>query len=1016
MKKLISTCAFLMLVSSVFAITFTVGDITYSTTSGNNVEVTSKSPLYTGSVSIPSTVIYSAVTYNVTSIGYRAFNNCTGLTSITIPSSVTSLGDDALYNCTGLTSITIPNSVTSLGANAFAFCSGLSSVTIPSFVTSIGSYVFFNCSGLISVDIQASVTSIGNSPFMYCSKLTSVTIPSSVTSIEGAAFYNCSSLTSITIPSLVTSIGESAFKGCSKLASITIPSSVISIGDMAFYGCSALTAIDVDGANANFSSAAGVLFNKNKTTLVSYPGGKVAEYVIPSDVTLIGSNAFSNCNVTSVTIPNSVISIGDGAFQDCWGLISITIPSSVTSIGSAAFMGCTNLSSITIPNSVTSIGFLAFDASAWYDNQPDGVVYAATIAYKYKGSMPANTSITLIAGTTAINSEAFYMSMNLSSITIPSSVTSIGEMAFMNCSGLTTLTCLSNTPPTLGIVCFSRTALTDVFVPSDAAVTAYKASSWGTDFTGDIIKKVLTITSSSAGNWSASGTWSGGVVPTIGQSAVIAHDIVLDANASVSELTINSGKVLNVNAGMQLTVGSTLTNDGALNLLSTVADGTATILTPAALSGTGTYSVLQYLASGRNWYVSSPVESAQSTIFTTASNVWGYNEVTGSWNDPVTALSPLKGYVAAVTSNGTVTFAGGKFNTGPIADATLTATAGTYQGFHLVGNPYPSYTNWVMATKTNLEQSIWYRTANASGSPVFDTFGATSLIGTHNNNNNLIDVTRYIAPMQAVWVRVNAGTTGTVGFDNNMRSHNDQTVPTNRLKAPTNRVKIPAVTTQQVLRLQVSNGINSDEAIILFNTNAADGYDGYDSPKMSNNMVAIPEIYTLAGSERMVINGLNSVSANPALTLGFTTGASNTFSIKATEISNFEEGTKIILKDNLLDTEKELTIGTDYRFSSPITSTATRFTLLLKTTANVTALNNIEGETLTVFQQDGHITINRNNAQPGSITVYNMMGKKLVDVSTTSTNTELNMSFVPGVYLVALTAGGNKNTKKILIK
>jgi len=564
----------------------------------------------------------------------------------------------------------------------------------------------------------------------------------------------------------------------------------------------------------------------------------------------------------------------------------------------------------------------------------------------------------------------------------------------------------------LGSSCFSGvTNVTDVFVPTDAAVTAYRASSWFTPFQGTIIKQMPT--SKSSGNWSASTTWTGGVVPTAGQPVVIANAISLDVNASVSDLTINSGSVLNVNAGKQLTVSTTLTNNGALNLLSDADNGTATILTPATLSGAGTYSMQQYLTSGRNWYVSSPVVSAQKSVFNaTSSNVYSFNEATGAWldlTDPVTALSPLIGYVAAVTSTGPVTFTGGKLNTGAISDATLTATAGTYRGFHLVGNPYPSYTNWVMATKTNLEPSIWYRTKNVSGSAVFDTFGATSHLGTHNNNDNSIDVTEFIAPMQAVWVRVKTGTTGTVGFDNSMRSHNDQTVPTNRLKSI-------ALTTQQVLRLQVSNGINSDEAIILFNTNAADGYDEYDSPKMSNNIVTIPEIYTLAGSEQVVINGLNSVSANPALTLGFTTGAANTFTIKATEISNFEEGTIIILKDNLLNTEKELTIGTDYSFSSPVTTTATRFTVLFKSPAITTAVDNDITETLAVFQQDGHITINRNNALPGTVTVYNAMGKKLTGVSTTGTNTVLNMNFVPGVYLVTVTVGGNNITKKILIK
>ena len=132
-----------------------------------------------------------------------------------------------------------------LGAFAFYGCSGLTSLTIPSSVTSIGEGAFEGCSGLTSLTISSSVTEIGSCAFKGCSGLTSLTIPSSVTSIKRYAFYGCSGLTSLTIPSSVTSIGESAFSGCSGLTSLTIPSSVTSIGERAFEGCSGLTSIYV---------------------------------------------------------------------------------------------------------------------------------------------------------------------------------------------------------------------------------------------------------------------------------------------------------------------------------------------------------------------------------------------------------------------------------------------------------------------------------------------------------------------------------------------------------------------------------------------------------------------------------------------------------------------------------------------------------------------------------------------------------------------------------------------------
>ena len=155
------------------------------------------------------------------------------------------LGDYAFYGCSGLTSLTLPSSVTSIGSYAFYGCSGLASLTLPSSVTSIGWYAFEDCSGLTSFTLPSSVTSIGYRAFYGCSGLTSLTIPSSVTLIGESAFAGCCGLTSLTILPGVTSIGYGAFDGCSGLTSLTLPSSVTSIGSYAFYGCSGLTSIYV---------------------------------------------------------------------------------------------------------------------------------------------------------------------------------------------------------------------------------------------------------------------------------------------------------------------------------------------------------------------------------------------------------------------------------------------------------------------------------------------------------------------------------------------------------------------------------------------------------------------------------------------------------------------------------------------------------------------------------------------------------------------------------------------------
>ena len=349
---------------------------------------------------------------SVTSIGRSAFDGCSSLTSVTIPSSVTSIEHWAFGGCSSLTSVTIPSSVTSIGMSAFDGCSSLTSVTIPSSVTSIGGAVFYNCSRLTSINIPSSVTRIGESAFYGCSSLTSVTIPSSVTSIENRAFWSCSRLTSVTIPSSVTSIGEDTFYGCSRLTSITIPSSVTSIGAAAFFDCSSLTSVTIPSSVTSIG----------KDTF--YGCSRLTSITIPSSVTSIGESAFRDCSsLTSVNIPSSVTSIGRSAFDGCSSLTSVTIPSSVTSIGEWAFGGCSSLTSVTIPSSVTSIGMSAFDGCS------------------------SLTSVTIPSSVTSIGAAAFQDCSSLTSVTIPSSVRSIGERNFEGCSRLTRVVFKGNKPP-----------------------------------------------------------------------------------------------------------------------------------------------------------------------------------------------------------------------------------------------------------------------------------------------------------------------------------------------------------------------------------------------------------------------------------------------------------------------------------------------------------------------------------------------------------------------------------------
>ena len=268
---------------------------------------------------IPSKIIVKEQNYTTTSIGKNAFEDCSSLTSITMPNSLTSIGKWGFSWCESLTSIKIPDRVESIGKWAFSNCTGLKSITIPDRVESIGDGVFSACSGLTSVIIGQNVASIGEYTFSNCSSLTLITIPNSVISIERNAFAACNSLTSVKIGNSVTSIGYAAFSDCSSLEKIEV----------------------VQG-NTKYSSVGNCLIETGSNTLIA--GCKNS--VIPADgsVTSIGGSAFHGCEgLTSINIPDSVTSIGNSAFQICRGLTSITIPDSVKNIGSYVFHSCNNL-------------------------------------------------------------------------------------------------------------------------------------------------------------------------------------------------------------------------------------------------------------------------------------------------------------------------------------------------------------------------------------------------------------------------------------------------------------------------------------------------------------------------------------------------------------------------------------------------------------------------------------------------------------------------------------------------
>ena len=368
MKKtfLLLLTAVLLSVASAFAQGGTVGPLTWNI---NNGTLT-----ISGNGAIPD--------YYTEYAPWQVYEQ--SITNVVIGDSVTVIGSYSLTLLSQLTSVIIGNSVTHINEGAINRCAKLESVTIPQNVMSIHEQsAFWACDNLMCFDIDSNnlYYASENGVFFNKEKTTlfqypagktdkSYSMPNGVTTIYGDAFFYCYNLTSVTIPESVTTMGF-AIGCCGEPIIVSV-----------FRGSTNLISIDVDGNNMTFTSENGILFNKEKTTLLQYPAGKAqTTYNIPSSVTSIGFGAFEHCNhLTSMIIPNTVTTIEPTAFMDAGiyasgtGLTSVTIGSGVTTIGYNAFSYCRDLQSITIlnlvPNSI-SLGSYIFinEGSMW--NQGD---------------------------------------------------------------------------------------------------------------------------------------------------------------------------------------------------------------------------------------------------------------------------------------------------------------------------------------------------------------------------------------------------------------------------------------------------------------------------------------------------------------------------------------------------------------------------------------------------------------------------------------------------------------------
>ena len=457
----------------------------YTIVSGTNISLASGSPNAQNatSIDIPSTL----GEYTVVEIGTEAFIGCVSLTSITIPNSVTTIGLFAFFNCTNLHTITIPNSVTYISVDAFVL-TGLVSVYIPVKLKSFTKtaeyfsnlynnpiqfnfYCIFTTNNINGILSQSQILGQldGYIPFGSPISTLSVEFDSTVKSfatLDTSAFttngssYISQYITSVTLPATNLNI-FGPFIGKTNYPNWHV-----------LIGCPYLTTITVPSENSEFSSADGVLFNKQKKYLIQYPVGNVrTSYIIPSTVTDVTIRSFYDCiNLTYVLFPKALVTISDSAFHGCKNLVgnysansirSILELKYVTVIGKSAFAGCA-MSYINMSNSVTNVGANAFQdctmlESVMLSNNNNFIIIDNET---YRGCTSL-TTITIPSNIKTIGSNVFDGCSSLYELQLGDWVTSIGNYAFKGCSKLTYLTI----PPavsSLGIGAFNGCNLDNI--------------------------------------------------------------------------------------------------------------------------------------------------------------------------------------------------------------------------------------------------------------------------------------------------------------------------------------------------------------------------------------------------------------------------------------------------------------------------------------------------------------------------------------------------------------------------
>ena len=547
-----------------------------------------------------------------------------------------------------------------------------------------------------------------------------------------------------------------------------------------------------------------------------------------------------------------------------------------------------------------------------------------------------------------------------------------------------------------------------------------------------------TYTGASGGNWSTGSNWCGGSVPTSASNVTIPSGVIVNLDAAtttVANLTIDGTLV--VQAGKQLAVTGTLTNNGTLTL-----ENGATFKQGTSVSGGGTYNIQQNLdncsddgtnLTGRFWYLGSPVTSLRENSFGNTGNlnkVWSFTNGAYTTVADGATLSPTTGYVHRRGSNASpLTFTGTNLYAQDVT-LSLSNNAGTYAGWHLVSNPYTAYLDWHQVAGSNLSSNLsntyYIRSYNSNNQDVDALISYNASSGLESNTSSLSLTSaqaQYIAPMQAIWVKVNpttplSATAGQLRLERAFTSHQ------------TGNVGLKNTGIYPVLaRVNLHNGAMYDQALVYMNEFMTNSSDQNDSEKMFVSGVA--SIYTMASGKKLVMNGLKNNKKKISVPLYLELPTSKVYQLQLSEYI-MEDGL-ILLEDKQEGTIQDFTINDTYAFYANSGVLSNRFVLHFfmpdnGITAQGPSNNWVEEES--AINEGGSILVSSNGrgkvtitqdidatpSEKGSVMVRDAAGREIYNGQLTGSATNIELDAPSGIYFVEVELNGQVEVKKIFVQ